>query len=850
MSRTTRQLSDLAQASILLVALDFDGTIAPIAARPELARADEAALAALQRLAVLPRTFVAVISGRDVQTLRRLVGPLPGVRLIGSHGLEPDTPEFMPAADVSDAEAKLLESWADRIAALVGQTPGAQSERKPLSVTFHYRHVPDEKAGPMVAALREAAANTPLRVVEGHRVIEFLVRPGNKGTALNALRHRVGATGVVFAGDDATDEAAFAVLAGSDLGYRIGPGESIASHRLGAPDDFALILAQLLILRQDWLDSVRVTPINHHSMLSDQRTVALLDDDGDVAWMCLPRIDSPPVFSRLLCGDARGSFRIGPADDTGAKPFQRYVEDSLVVETGWPGFRVTDYFDASAGKSYQRAGRTDFVRVVEATGTDAVRVAMEFAPRLDFGRAETRLALHSDGLEITGWPDPIVLVAPGVEWTLERGARHDRAGAQVELRPGAPLVLELRYGTGSFRAAAVGEVERRTQTQKFWSGWARSLRLPGLHDDAVLRSALVLKGLCHGPTGAIAAAGTTSLPAPLGGVRNWDYRYCWPRDASLAARALLRLGNTGSAIKLLDWLVGIVEGLESPDRLRPIYSVNGGNLGAEAEISELPGYAFSRPVRVGNAAAYQVQLDVFGPIVDVVAALAESGAPVTPQYWRLVEMMVAAVATRWHEPDHGIWEIRSARRHHVHSKTMCWVAVQRALVVAEYVTGKPRAEWTLLADTIRNDVLANGYHAGRGAFVGAYGEPHLDAAALLVGLSGLVDPRDTRFVSTVEAVERELRAGAVVHRYFTEDGLPGVEGGFLLCAAWQIEAMALVGRRSEARARFEEYLKLAGPTGLMAEQQDPRTGEALGNFPQAYSHLGVINCSCTLASET
>jgi GH15 family glucan-1,4-alpha-glucosidase len=357
----------------------------------------------------------------------------------------------------------------------------------------------------------------------------------------------------------------------------------------------------------------------------------------------------------------------------------------------------------------------------------------------------------------------------------------------------------------------------------------------------------VLKALCYGPTGAIVAAATTSLPEQLGGVRNWDYRFCWPRDASLSAAALVRLGNTGTAMKLIDWLTSVVFAADSPDRIRPIYEVAGRELGPEGEVGDLAGYGSSKPVRLGNAAALQVQLDVFGPIVDLVAMLAERGAPVTPDSWRLVEAMVKAVGLRWMEPDHGIWEVRGPRRHHVYSKVMCWHAVNRALVVAENVVGKSRPDWAQLRETIAADVLANGWHEQRRAFTGVYGGANLDAASLAIGLCGLVPPTDPKFIATVEAVDKDLRTGPVVYRYHEDDGLPGIEGGLHICTYWLIEALAMIGRRADAMALFEQATALVGPTGMLSEEYEPEHRIALGNVPQAYSHLGLINAAVRLS---
>ncbi|MHC4894774.1 MAG: glycoside hydrolase family 15 protein, partial [Planctomycetota bacterium] len=351
---------------------------------------------------------------------------------------------------------------------------------------------------------------------------------------------------------------------------------------------------------------------------------------------------------------------------------------------------------------------------------------------------------------------------------------------------------------------------------------------------------LTLKALCHAPTGAVLAAATTSLPEGLGGVRNWDYRFTWLRDASLSVQALALLGSVAEGMAYIDWVLGVLEDLDGPEYLRPLYDVTGRDLGSEGEISELCGYAGSRPVRVGNAAAAQVQLDVFGPIADLLLTLAEQGAPLTADHWRLVGALVSAVERRWEAPDHGIWEIRAAPRQHVYSKLMCWQTVDRAVRLANDHFDTDVAAWEALRDRIRDQVLERGWNEERQAFTAAYGASDLDAAVLILGVNGCLPPDDPRFAATVRAIEEELQEGDTVYRYRIDDGLPGEEGGFHLLTSWLIDARVALGRVEEARELFGRLLAHAGRTGLMAEQVDPVTGRALGNHPQAYSHLGVV----------
>jgi GH15 family glucan-1,4-alpha-glucosidase len=368
----------------------------------------------------------------------------------------------------------------------------------------------------------------------------------------------------------------------------------------------------------------------------------------------------------------------------------------------------------------------------------------------------------------------------------------------------------------------------------------------------VARSALTLRGLCHEESGGIMAAATTSLPEEIGGVRNWDYRYCWLRDGAMTAHALVSLGSTAEAEGYVRWLHGVVAGLPGPEYLHPLYTLSGATLGPEAVIDTLPGYAGSRPVRVGNLANQQVQLDVFGPVVDLVVSLADERGKLDDSEWAMVEAMAHAVAARWMEPDHGIWEERHAPRHHVYSKVQCWVTIDRAMALAQRWGRPVDPGWAALREKIAEDVLARGWHGdacgGIGAYTTAYDGLDLDAASLHVGLAGLIEPTDPRFRATVTAVESELRSGSTVYRYHRDDGLPGSEGGFHLCAAWMVEAYLLVGQRTEAEELFEQMVDAAGPTGLLPEEYDPIAERSLGNHPQAYSHLGLIRCAQLLAT--
>jgi trehalose-phosphatase len=835
------QLSQLARVPQLLVACDYDGTVAPIVDDPMKALPRRETVVALRTLAGLPQTHVAVISGRSLRDLAALSRLPTEVHLVGSHGSEFD---IGFRRDLPAEATALRDDLRAELMSIAARIEGAFVEAKPAAVAFHYRSVSEDLVDEVLADVDGVVGRHPgVHVRHSSKVVELLVIDTSKGQALEQMRRQVGASAVLFIGDDVTDEDAFATLAGPDVGVKVGEGETIASHRVTDTVEVARVLAELCDMRSNWLAGSAAVPIESHALLSDQRTTALLTPDARVTWLCVPRVDSASIFAELVGGPAAGYFSVAPAEHS--SPIgQDYVGDTLVVRTAWPRMTVTDYLDCSGGRPERLAGRSDLIRVIEGSGTALI----EFAPRLDFGRSSTLLEVRDDGLEVMFGADLMALRAPGVRWELSSEGIHTTARGAIEL--GAePVVLELRCGTANLRADGQGEQARREETTRFWEGWAENLSQSPLMTDLVRRSALTLKALCYGPTGAIVAAATTSLPEHIGGVRNWDYRYCWLRDAAMSAAALVRLGSNDEAMEFLDWVQNILESRDDPERLHPLYNVTGRHLAPEGEITELAGYAGSRPVRVGNAAESQVQLDVFGPIVELVSLLLERNAPLSGRHWKLVEAMVQAVDRRWDEPDHGIWEIRKAPRHHVYSKVMCWTTVDRAIRVADHFTGREQPEWEVLRDRIAADVLEKGWKPQVGAFTAAYDGDDLDATTLAIGLSGLVPADDKRFLSTIGAIEDKLLEGPTVYRYLADDGLPGREGGFNLMTSWLIDAYHLVGRDDDAHALVKKLAALAGPTGLLTEEFDPESGRCLGNHPQAYSHLGLINNALRLASE-
>ncbi|MQY24533.1 hypothetical protein NRB56_00810 [Nocardia sp. RB56] len=827
----------------LLVASDYDGTIAPIVSDPTKAYPHRESVSALRALAGLTGTTAAVISGRALRDLAALSRLPVEVQLIGSHGSEFDV-GFVHAID-NDAK-QLLREVQTALTRIAESNPGAAVEVKPASVALHVRNAAAEVGRrALQQALQGPASWVGVQVTEGKAVIELAVVQTDKGAALDIIRHQEGASAAVFFGDDVTDEKAFSRLSGPDVGIKVGDGSSLAKYRVTSTEEVARALAFLVEERRTWLAGASAPRIERLTMLAAPRSKALVTPDGTVTWLCHPEPDSAAVFAHLLGGPEAGHFTVAP-ERPGLPLSQRYVDGTMTVETRWASLQVIDYLPHDVPSE-----RTDLTRVIAG---DA-KAVVTFAPRPEFGQVPVMLEREPAGLRVHGTNDPIVLRSPGVQWEILEEGIHQTARAVVDPSRG-PVVLEMRCGTSDLAPTMIAEAERRRLAERYWREWADRLELPPLKPDLMKRSALTLRGLVHAPSGSIMAAATTSLPEDIGGVRNWDYRYCWLRDAALTAHALVTLGSLSEAEEYLNWVHRVLETLAGPERLHPLYTLYGETLPPEAVLDQLPGYAGSRPVRVGNAANMQVQLDVFGPIVDLIAAMAEArekhggtepGEALSDRDWELVRAMVSAVQRRWSEPDHGIWEIRGAPRHHVYSKVMGWLTVDRALKLADKFGRPADPAWAPLRDVISEEVKAKGWNDQVQSYTAAYDGPDLDAATLHIGLSGLIDPSDPRFAATVVATEAELRSGSTVYRYHHDDGLPGGEGGFHLCAAWLVEAYLLIGKRSDAEALFAQLVDVAGPTGLLSEEYDPIAERSLGNHPQAYSHLGLLRCAQLLS---
>ncbi|MFE4198637.1 trehalase-like domain-containing protein [Paenarthrobacter sp. NPDC056912] len=822
-------LKVLSRVPGLLVACNYGGTLCSAeGVSTETLPLDSAAVA-LRALAALPNTHTAIISGRSLRDLAA-VSRLPAeVHLVGSHGVEFD---MGYAYNLSLATDTLLQQVATALTEAVAFEKGIRIMRKPTGVAVHTRPATPEVVERVIFRSHQIAIEYGLYFIIDGSVLDLTVEEPAKGQALEQLRSRLGVSAALYAGDAESDERALATLRGPDLGLHVGPGDTTAAHTIPDPESFARVLALLFELRRAWLFGEDAVGLERHSMIGNGTSTALLTPDAKVCWMSHPLPDSGSLFAHILGGDPAGHFSIEPVKPSQVLA-QRYVDYTMIVETRWADVTVTDYLEPAP------EGITSLVRVLSGTG--AARII--FAPRPDYANAPFSMEIRGDEVHVVGTSDPIILSAPGVSFQIVSDSRHATATAEVPLHLG-PVVLNLRCGdTEPPPADPDGEPHRRAAVGQVAREWVKALQLPTIKTSLVRRSALVLKSLVHEPTGAVLAAPTTSLPEGIGGTRNWDYRYCWLRDGSMTVNSLVSLGSTEEADGFLGWLGRILENAPGPEWLHPLYSVTGAPLSTEAIVESLPGYAGSRPVRIGNAADHQVQLDVFGPIAELIHDLAERRGYLPDDHWFLMEQMAHAVLARWHEPDHGIWEARRPPRHHVYTKVMCWVTLDRALRTAALHGRAPHGDWAPTARTIREEVLREGWDSSAASYTVAYDSPDLDAAVLHIGLSGLLDVQDQRFLDTVTAVERELRVGPTVFRYRYDDGLPGLEGGFHICTTWLIEAYLAVGRLDDALELFNQLVALFGPTGLLPEEYDPGTETHLGNHPQAYSHLGFIRCA-------
>jgi GH15 family glucan-1,4-alpha-glucosidase len=587
--------------------------------------------------------------------------------------------------------------------------------------------------------------------------------------------------------------------------------------------------------------------IEDYALIGDMQTAALVGRDGSIDWLCLPRFDSPACFTRLLGTEDHGYWRIGPAGEPGSAEVTRHYQgDTLILQTEWRTatgtVRLVDFMPP-------RDGRPPVLARIAQGVHGHVDMECTVAMRLGYGSILPWVRRRDGRICAVAGPDSLWLDTP-VTLTGRNLAHHGSfritAGEHVPFM----LTWQPSYEGPPERCDAAAVLSEAT---RFWRAWAFRCTYEGPHRDAVIRSLITLKALTYTPTGGIVAAATTSLPEDIGGVRNWDYRYCWLRDATITLEALLRTGYTEEAAAWRAWLQRAIAG--DPKDVQIMYGVAGERRLAEWEAEWLPGYENSAPVRIGNAAVGQRQLDVYGEVIDALTLGRAAGISFDRHAWSLQRALLDFLEKNWDQPDEGIWEVRGPRRHFVHSKVMAWVAFDRAFRATTQGLPGPGDRWREIAAKIHDEVCAHGYDEKRGAFTQYYGAAELDAAVLLIPEVGFLPPDDPRVVSTVDAIQRELVSDGLVRRYQLAsgqsdvDGLSGSEGAFLACSFWLVNALQMIGREDAAHELFERLLSLRNDVGLLSEEYDPRYHRQVGNTPQAFSHVPLVQAALNLAAH-
>ncbi|MGI5467972.1 glycoside hydrolase family 15 protein [Streptomyces sp. CA-132043] len=593
--------------------------------------------------------------------------------------------------------------------------------------------------------------------------------------------------------------------------------------------------------------------IEDYALIGDMQTAALVCRDGTVDWLCLPRFDSPAVFAGLLGTEEHGFWRLGPAAEAEGDPApsdrRRYRGDSLILESEWETpdgtVRVIDFMPP-------REGAPQLIRIVEGVSG---RVPMRSSLRMRFSYGWVVPWVHQvDGrTAAVAGPDSVWF-----DTTAETHGEDLTTYSDFAVEAGQRITFTMSWQPSHHEQPPLPEPENAlAATEDFWREWVAQCTYHGPYRDAVIRSLITLKALTYAPTGGIVAAPTTSLPEDIGGSRNWDYRFTWLRDAAITLSSLLRTGYRDEARAWREWLLRAVAG--DPENLQIMYGIAGERELGENELTWLPGYEGSQPVRVGNGAAGQLQLDVYGEVIEALH-LAHMTGLARNDYASLLQLkLIRWVEQHWDEPDEGIWEVRGPRRHFVHSKVMTWVAVDRTIKLMESgdVEG-PLERWKELRDTIHRDVCEKGYDPERNTFTQSYGSKELDASLLLIPQMGFLPPDDKRVIGTIEAIQRELATpDGFIMRYPTSadageenvDGLEGDEGAFLACSFWLADDLAMIGRVEEARKLFEKLLSLRNDLGLLAEEWDSESGRQVGNFPQAFSHVPLIDTALRLTAS-
>ncbi|MGN6600564.1 MAG: glycoside hydrolase family 15 protein [Actinomycetes bacterium] len=578
--------------------------------------------------------------------------------------------------------------------------------------------------------------------------------------------------------------------------------------------------------------------IEDYGLLGDLQTAALVGRDGSIDWLCLPRFDSPACFAALLGHRDNGRWLLAPASG-GSATRRRYRGDTLILEQEWDTddgtVRIIDFMPP-------RGTAADVVRIVEGV-SGRVPMRMDLVLRFDYGHLVPWVRRHGDDLVAVAGPDAVWL------HTDVKLRGHDLSTvAEFEVVAGQRTSFVLTHTQSYEGRPKAAEAEQSLRdTEEFWTQWIGKCQYDGKWQDAVRRSLILMKALTYAPTGGIAAAATTSLPEQLGGPRNWDYRYCWLRDATLTLQALMGTGYTREAQAWREWLLRAVAG--DPADLRIMYALDGARRIPETTLDWLPGYEGSSPVRIGNAASEQFQLDVWGEVLDGLHVARERGLEQEDAAWSLQRALLDFLESHWEEPDNGLWEVRGPRRHFVHSKVMAWAGVDRMVqAVEKFGLEGPVDRWRGLREDIHREVCQKGYDSDRNTFTQFYGSHGLDAALLMIPRVGFLPWDDERVIGTVDAVGRELMRDGFLLRYDPQadggvDGLPGDEGAFLACTFWYADALHGIGRDDEAVDTFERLLGLRNDLGLLSEEWDVHAQRQLGNTPQAFSHLGLVNAA-------
>jgi len=583
--------------------------------------------------------------------------------------------------------------------------------------------------------------------------------------------------------------------------------------------------------------------IEDYALVGDLQTAALVGRSGSVDWLPFPRFDSSSTFGALLGGSEFGRWQLAPKQG-GAATDRRYRDQTLILESEWQTdtgrIRVIDFMPP-------RETKPDIVRIVEGL-EGSVEMQTELVIRFDYGSVVPWVRrVDSNTLLAVGGPDGLVLRTP-IDLEPE-GMTHS---AEFTVRAGerVPFVLTW-FPSHEARPEPVDAEDALSDTETFWREWLRDCGYAGKYPHAVHTSLVVLKALTYEPTGGIVAAPTTSLPERIGGVRNWDYRYCWLRDATFSLYALMNAGYIAEARAWRDWLLRSVAG--DPAKAQILYGVGGQRRILESELDWLPGYAGSRPVRIGNAAHEQFQLDVYGEVMDALHQARVHGLDRNDQAWSLQRNLMEFLEGAWDRPDEGIWEVRGPRRHFTHSKVLAWVAFDRAVqAVDRFARPGPVERWRRLREEIHQEVCREGFNVELNSFTQSYGSDELDASTLLIPILGFLPADDPRVAGTIAAVERDLMRDGFVQRYKPKeqndvDGLPGGEGVFLPCSFWLVDAMLMQGRDDDARELFERLLAVSNDLGLLSEEYDPAEKRLLGNFPQAFTHVGLVNSAYNLS---